>query len=47
MKEYAQLHTHSIFSIRDSIAKIDEIVARAAQLNIKNYALTDHGKFNN
>lgn len=40
---YVNLHTHSIYSIRDSIAKIDDLVGEAKKLDYKALGLSDHG----
>ena len=37
------LHTHSDYSLLDGLAKINNLVAKAAQLKMKALALTDHG----
>jgi len=43
MSNYVNLHQHSIYSIRDSIAKIPQLVSRAKELGHPGIALTDHG----
>lgn len=46
---YAMLHTHSVYSIRDSISTVDEYVKKINQINkdsehrITSLALTEHG----
>jgi DNA polymerase-3 subunit alpha len=41
MTDFAHLHVHSDYSLRDSIASIEELVTRAASLGMKHLALTD------
>lgn len=41
--DFVNLHTHSIYSIRDSIAKIPDLVSKAVELKMPAIALTDHG----
>jgi len=40
---YAPLHLHSIFSIRDGICKIDELMDKTKAYGLPAIALTDHG----
>jgi DNA polymerase-3 subunit alpha len=40
---YVSLHTHSDYSIKDSIAKIPDLVNKARNLGMKSIAITDHG----
>jgi DNA polymerase-3 subunit alpha len=40
---YAHLHTHSTNSMRDGLAPVDSLVAKAAFLGQPGIALTDHG----
>ncbi|MBI3963767.1 MAG: DNA polymerase III subunit alpha, partial [Candidatus Kerfeldbacteria bacterium] len=40
---FVHLHTHSHYSLLDGLARIDELVARAAALGMPALALTDHG----
>lgn len=41
--KFTHLHVHSHYSLLDGLAKIDELVARAAELKMEALALTDHG----
>ena len=41
--KFVHLHTHSHYSLLDGLAKIDELVHRAAELKMPALALTDHG----
>lgn len=41
--KFTHLHVHSHYSLLDGLAKIDELVARAAELGMNSLALTDHG----
>ncbi len=43
MQEFIHLHNHSDFSLLDGAASIPSLTARAAELGMKNLALTDHG----
>ncbi len=40
---FVHLHVHSDYSLLDSCAKIDDLVAKAKKLNMPALALTDHG----
>ena len=40
---FVHLHIHSHYSLLDGLPKIDELVKRAKELNMKALALTDHG----
>lgn len=40
---YVNLHTHSDYSLLDGLAKVDQLVKRAAELGMPALALTDHG----
>jgi len=42
-KQYANLHTHSHYSLLDGLGKIDKLVWRAKELQMPALALTDHG----
>jgi DNA polymerase-3 subunit alpha len=42
-QDFVHLHVHSHFSLLDGAAKIDRLVARAAELEMPALALTDHG----
>jgi len=41
--KFTHLHTHSHYSLLDGLAKIDDLVDRAKELNMDSLALTDHG----
>lgn len=43
MTKFVHLHTHSHYSLLDGLTKIDEMVARAKELEMDAIALTDHG----
>jgi DNA polymerase-3 subunit alpha len=43
MSGFVHLHTHSEYSLLDGAARIDGLVARAAELEMPALALTDHG----
>lgn len=40
---FVHLHVHSDYSLLDSCAKLDDLVAKAKRLNMSALALTDHG----
>ena len=40
---FVHLHTHSEYSLLDGAAKLDDLVARAKELDMPALALTDHG----
>ncbi len=40
---FIHLHTHSHYSLLDGLPKIDELIARAKELDMPALALTDHG----
>ncbi len=40
---FAHLHVHSDYSLLDSCAKLDKLIAKAKALNMPALALTDHG----
>ncbi len=40
---FVHLHVHSDYSLLDSCAKIDDLIAKAKMLNMPALALTDHG----
>lgn len=41
--KFTHLHVHSHYSLLDGLAKIDELIKRAKELNMDSLALTDHG----
>src|SRR3989344_6758149 len=43
MAKFTHLHVHSHYSLLDGLAKIDDLVRRAAELEMDSLALTDHG----
>ncbi len=43
MTDFVHLHTHSDYSLLDSISSIPRLIAKASQLGMKELALTDHG----
>ena len=43
VSNFVHLHVHSDYSLLDGCSKIDKLVAKAKQLNMKALALTDHG----
>ncbi|MCL1987812.1 MAG: DNA polymerase III subunit alpha [Firmicutes bacterium] len=42
-QNFAHLHVHSEYSLLDGLAKINELVTQAKNLNMTSLALTDHG----
>ncbi|HEX3032551.1 MAG TPA: PHP domain-containing protein, partial [Bacillota bacterium] len=40
---FVHLHTHSGYSLLDGAGRIEELVARAAELGMPALAITDHG----
>ena len=43
MSNFAHLHLHSQFSLLDGANRVDDVLARAAELEMPAVALTDHG----
>ena len=41
--KFTHLHVHSHYSLLDGLAKIDQLIERAKELNMDSLALTDHG----
>ena len=41
--KFTHLHTHSHYSLLDGLAKIDDLIDRAIELEMDSLALTDHG----
>lgn len=40
---YVPIHTHSVFSIRDSILRIEDYIARGKELGLSSLGISDHG----
>jgi len=45
MSNYTPIHVHTAYSIRDSIAKIPDLVSRSKELGCESLAVTEHGFF--
>ncbi|MEA3287205.1 MAG: DNA polymerase III subunit alpha [Candidatus Marinimicrobia bacterium] len=43
MSDFIHLHNHSHYSLLDGAARIDQIIAKLSELEMKSFALTDHG----
>lgn len=43
MTKFTHLHVHSHYSLLDGLAKIDDLIKRAKELNMDAISLTDHG----
>ena len=43
MAEFAHLHLHTEYSLLDGVGRTREYAVRAAELGIKQIAVTDHG----
>jgi len=41
--KFTHLHVHSHYSLLDGLAKIDDLIKKAKELNMDSLALTDHG----
>ncbi|MBI2637550.1 MAG: PHP domain-containing protein, partial [Candidatus Sungbacteria bacterium] len=41
--KFTHLHVHSHYSLRDGLAKIDDLITQAKKLGMDSLALTDHG----
>ncbi len=41
--DFAHLHVHTHFSLLDGLSKIDDLILRAKELDLKALAITDHG----
>ncbi|MDD9956904.1 MAG: DNA polymerase III subunit alpha [Anaerolineaceae bacterium] len=42
-KDFVHLHVHSQYSLLDGLGRIDDLVARAAELGMGSLAISDHG----
>ncbi|KXZ40456.1 DNA-directed DNA polymerase III (polc) [Alkalithermobacter thermoalcaliphilus JW-YL-7 = DSM 7308] len=42
-KEFVHLHVHTEYSLLDGFAKIDKLIKKAKEMNMKAVAITDHG----
>ncbi len=42
-RDFVHLHVHSQFSLLDGLGRIDDLVARAAELGMKSLGISDHG----
>ncbi len=43
MTNFTHLHVHTEYSLLDGYARVDRLVAKAAELGMKSLAITDHG----
>jgi DNA polymerase-3 subunit alpha len=43
MSDFVHLHVHTEYSLLDGLSRIDQLVARAKELNMPAVAITDHG----
>lgn len=43
MTDFVHLHNHSDYSLLDGLSKVDDMVKRAKELDMKALAITDHG----
>src|SRR5690625_7359956 len=43
MPQFSHLHVHTQYSLLDGAARINQLVARAAELEMPAIAITDHG----
>lgn len=43
IKDFAHLHVHTQYSLLDGFARIDKLIKRAKELDMKYVAITDHG----
>ena len=41
--KFTHLHTHTHYSLLDGLSRIDELVAKAKEMNMEALAITDHG----
>ncbi len=42
-KDFVHLHVHTAYSLLDGASRIDDLLARTAELGMKSIAITDHG----
>ena len=40
---FVHLHNHTHYSLLDGLSKIDDLIARAKELDMDSIAMTDHG----
>ena len=45
MTDFVHLHVHTQYSLLDGAARIKDLVARAQELEIGAFAITDQGEF--
>ena len=43
MSDFTHLHVHSEFSLLDGLCRMEDLIAKAKELNMDSIALTDHG----
>src|SRR3990167_7749477 len=43
MADFVHLHNHSEYSLLDGLSRMEDMVARAKELNMSTLAMTDHG----
>ncbi|HBI94591.1 MAG TPA: hypothetical protein DDY58_20395 [Terrisporobacter glycolicus] len=42
-KDFIHLHVHTEYSLLDGFSRLDKLIGRAKELNMKAIAITDHG----